>query len=245
MPQIRTPALVLHSFPYADTSRILRILTPEYGLRSVIAKGARRPRSRFGAILEPFTEGEAQVNLREGVELFTLTGFSLLRSRQGIGHDFAAFTGASLLAEVALRFGSEEANPTLYALLTTALDRLADGASPNDATTLQALWAIVSIMGYQPRMTSCVRCDAPIESMESTGFDARAGGAVCAICRPGGRLPGTIRDEIHSMTHEVDWSLTPSNPALHADLLEAFLALHLPTDRALRAFPLFRAQLRP
>ena len=245
MPPVRTPALVLHSFPYGDTSRILRILTPELGLRSVIAKGARRPRSRFGAILEPFTEGEAQFNLREGVELLTLSGFTLIRSRQGIGHNLAAFTGASLLAEVTLRFGTEEGSDVLYNLLGAALDRLAVAGLPGTATTLQALWGLISIMGYQPRMTSCVRCDVPIGPSESTGFDAQAGGAVCGHCRPGGRLPAAVRHEIDAMTQAVDWELMPSNPALHADLLEAFLALHLPTDRGLRAFPLFRAQLHP
>lgn len=245
MPPIRTPALVLHSFPYGETSRILRILTPEYGLRSVIAKGARRPRSRFGAILEPFTEGEAQFNLREGADLFTLTGFTLRRSRQGIGRDLAAFTGASLLAEVALRFGTEEENATLYDLLVAALDRLADPRIPSAATTLQALWTLVSLLGYQPQMTACVQCGRSIGDSENTGFDARAGGALCTTCRPGGRLPAIVRCEIDRMSETADWSVDPSSHALHADLLESFLSLHLAAERGLRAFPLFRAQLQP
>lgn len=243
MPVVRTRALVLHSFPYGDTSRILRMLTPDYGLRSLIAKGARRPGSRFGALLEPFSEGEAQFNLRDGADLFTLTGFSLLRSRQGIGHDLTAFAGASLLAEVALRFGTEEGNPDLYDLLIQSLDRLADPVISGGTTTIQALWALISNLGYQPEMTFCVRCGRPVEPHEPSSFHAAAGGIVCAGCSPGGRMPGGIRAEVAAMAAGLDWELTTSEPARHADLLGKFLLEHLASDRPLRSFPLFRAQL--
>lgn len=243
MPVVRTRALVLHSFPYGDTSRILRMLTPDYGLRSLIAKGARKPGSRFGALLEPFAEGEAQFNLREGGDLFTLTGFSLLRSRQGIGRNLVAFTGASLLAEVALRFGTEEANRDLYDLLIVAFDRLTDPAIPAAATTIQALWAIISDLGYQPQMNDCVRCGRPVDPRESTSFDPVAGGIVCGDCLPSGRLGGQMRQEIGAMTEAVAWNVPPTEEGRHADLLEKFLSQHLTSERGLRSFPLFREQL--
>lgn len=243
MPIVRTRALVLHGFPYGDTSRILRMLTPDYGLRSLIAKGARRPGSRFGALLEPFAEGEAQFNLRDGADLFTLTGFSLLRSRQGIGRDLTAFTGASLLAEVALRFGTEEANPELYDLLIQAVDRLADPGISGAATTIQALWALITNLGYQPQMNDCVRCGRLVDPEESTAFDPAAGGIVCGHCLPTGRLPARIRSEISEMTDTVAWNVRPTEEGRHADLLGKFLSEHLSSDRGLRSFPLFREQL--
>ena len=48
-------ALILQAYPYGETSRILKLLCESHGLRTVIAKGARRPKSRFGGLLEPFT----------------------------------------------------------------------------------------------------------------------------------------------------------------------------------------------
>lgn len=220
------------------------MLTPDFGLRSLIAKGARRPGSRFGALLEPFSEGEAQFNLREGSDLFTLTGFSLLRSRQGIGHDLTTFAGASLLSEVVLRFGTEEGNPDLYDLLIQALDRLADPAVAGGITTIHALWALISNLGYQPEMSGCVRCGRMVGHDEPVAFNAAAGGIVCAVCSPAARLPGTIRAEIAAMTEGAGWDeVTTSEPLRHADLLGRFLMEHLSSERGLRSFPLFRSQL--
>lgn len=246
MPLVRTPALILHGFPYGDTSRILRLLTPDHGVRSLLAKGAQRPKSRFGALLEPFTEGEALFNLREGRDLFTLTGFSLIRSRQSLGRDLAAFTGAALLAELALRSGTEEPNPALYHALKSAFDDLA--ARPDaDAggTALAHLWKIVAMLGFQPELEACIQCGRLLDPTESSRFDVAAGGSACLACRPTGRVIDAVtRGEVGSMV--TGGAVPPSrgNRGLHGALLRAFLAEHLSGDRPLRSLPLFLEQLR-
>ena len=58
---------------YLESSRILRFITREGGLQAVIAKGARRPRSRFGAALDLFAQGSAQILVKPGRDLQTLT----------------------------------------------------------------------------------------------------------------------------------------------------------------------------
>jgi DNA repair protein RecO (recombination protein O) len=245
LPLIETRALVLHAFPYGDSSKILRLLTPRYGLRSVIAKGAQRPKSRFGGVLEPFTEGEAQFNLREGRDLFTLSGFTLIRSRQGIGRDLAAFSGASLLAEIALRTGTEEAQPELYDSLVSTFDRLTEGQTAAAGTSLAAVWRTLSILGFQPEMESCVRCGRELGPDEPVRFDVEAGGSACRVCRPAGRLldPQTRR-EVLLMSTAGGHVEMPADHALHGRMLEAFLSTHLAADRPFRSLALFLGNLR-
>ncbi len=48
------PAFVLHSFPYKETSLILEIFSLNFGKISLIAKGAKRPLSKFRGILQSF-----------------------------------------------------------------------------------------------------------------------------------------------------------------------------------------------
>lgn len=240
MPPVKTRALILHGFAYGETSRILRLLTPEYGLRSVIAKGAQRPRSRFGAVLEPFTEGEAQFNIREGRDLFTLSGFALVRSRQGIGRDLAAFAGASLIAEIALRASTEEPFPALYHALVAAFDRLNESCAPQGGIALSALWQIISQLGFQPEMEACVRCGRTLPPEERVRFDVHRGGIACPRCAPQARPLDTLtRDEIsrmstgHVLEPRTGWA------RLHGALLRDFLMVHLTPDRPLRALPIF------
>ena len=67
MPLVTTPAIVLSSLRYSETSKIVRLATRAHGVQSAIAKGALRPRSRFGAALQLFSDGVAHLgfNLNE------------------------------------------------------------------------------------------------------------------------------------------------------------------------------------
>src|SRR3954468_4792668 len=98
MPPHTTEAVLLHAFDYLDSSRIIRLLTRELGLRSVLARGARRSTKRFGAALDLFVQGTAELEVKPGRDLDTLASFDLARTRAGLGQDLARFAGASALA---------------------------------------------------------------------------------------------------------------------------------------------------
>src|ERR687883_1333581 len=96
MPLLTTDAIVLHAFDYSETSRILRLATREAGVQSVLARGARRAKSRFGSALDLFAQGAAQLYLKEGRDLQTLSGFDVTRARPALADDLGRFAGASV-----------------------------------------------------------------------------------------------------------------------------------------------------
>src|SRR5687768_7487125 len=108
MTLISTDAIVLHMQDYLESSRIVRLATREHGVQSVLARGMRRPRSRFGSSLDLFASGVAQFTLKPGRELSNLSGFDVTRSRMALASDLDHFAGASALVELAMRFRSEE-----------------------------------------------------------------------------------------------------------------------------------------
>lgn len=246
MPLVRTRALILQAFPYGDTSKILRLYTLEHGLRSVIAKGAQRPKSRYGGLLEPFTEGEAMFYIREGRDLHTLSGFDLLRSRQSLGRDLAAFAGASLLSELALRFGTEDPHPDLYIAITRSLDRTA-AASPERmaGSVLSGVWEAIALLGYRPELAACVVCGRALSESEAVRFDVQAGGTACTGCRPAGRaVDPTTRAEVNRMVDGLDGEAPPTDPGLHRALLRVFLSTHLAAEQPLRSLEMFLQEVR-
>ena len=244
MPLATTRALVLQAFRYGDTSKILRLLTPDLGVRSVIAKGALRPRSRFGGVLEPFTEGDAQFFLKEGRDLHTLSGFDLVRSRQGIGRSLGAFAGASLIAEIVLRSATEEPHPLLFHTVSASLDALA--APGGDASVgLAGTWRVVSLLGYRPELDDCMGCGRTLSPQEPTRFDVQAGGVACTACRPAGRiLDPSTRAAVRRMAEGDAAGDVPGDLALHRALLRAFLGAHLSHDHPLRSLEVFGEELR-
>lgn len=202
MPVISVDAIILQTFAYGDTSRILRLLTETHGLQSAIARGARRPRSQYGGLLEPFSRGTATVYLKENRELQTLSAFDLSRSGQALGRDLMRFGGASLLAEIVLRTTREEPQPGLFSLVVDALDLL-EAAEPAtvEAVVLTQAWRLIACLGFAPELESCVRCSGPVPAGNAR-FDYAAGGVRCDDCAreaAGRSLPGQALDALRSM----------------------------------------------
>jgi len=200
-----------------------------------------RPKSRFGGVLEPFTEGRVQFHLQDGREMHTLSGFDLLRSRQSLGRNLVSFAGASLLAELALRFATTEADPELFHLLVRELDRL--GSVDEDAAAgvaLAAVWQLVARLGFEPRLDACAGCGRPIGRDEASRFDVEAGGVACTLCRPQGRMvDARSRYELARMCQGVPAVDAGSDWGLHRALLRAFVTAHLSAEHRLRSLDLF------
>lgn len=76
MTPIRTKAIVLRRTNYGEADRILQLLTPEHGKLSVIAKGARREKSKLAGGIELFAVCDVSIVPGKG-EMGTLTGARL------------------------------------------------------------------------------------------------------------------------------------------------------------------------
>lgn len=237
---LSTPAIVLHAFPYLESSRILRLATRDAGVQSVIAKGARRAKGAQRMTLDLFVEGTAQVYLKPGRDLHTLGGFDLSRTRPGLGVDLGRFTAANALGELMLRFVSEEAAPELYDTFAAALDAVAE-APPGTAVEagLRGAWQLVAALGHAPALEACAACLAPVDPTDDAPFSHGAGGVLCTRCaaeRGGRRLPAAARDALRRWLEGGPVSLDdPATGRAHQRLLREFLQQHLQDGRPFRA----------
>ncbi|MBA3580383.1 MAG: DNA repair protein RecO, partial [Gemmatimonadaceae bacterium] len=183
MTLVASDAVVLHSFDYLESSRILRLITRDAGVQSVLARGARQSRKRFGSSLDVFAQGVAEYTTRPGRDLNTLTSFDVSRSRPELVADISRFTGACVLAELALRFSSDEAHPGLFDAFVAGLDAIgcAD-ADQTVANTLAAAWHMVGELGFAPALDACANCHAALADESNASFSHIAGGALCDRC---------------------------------------------------------------
>lgn len=242
MPLVDTDAIVLHAFDYLETSRILRLATRDAGVQSVIAKGARRPKARHASAIDLFAEGSAQLSLKPGRDLHTLTGFDVTRVRVGLAAELARFSAASAIAELVLRFGNDEAQPELFTLLASVLDALAvTPAVDARRVALGGAWRLVAAFGFAPTMELCARDLAPIADDATIAFSHREGGVLCTSCARGTvgvrMLPLAARRAVASWLD--DGEPEPlDDPSLraHQRLLREFVHEHLTDGRPLRAW---------
>lgn len=241
MSLLQTDAVVLHVADYLESSRILRLATRDAGVQSVVARGARSSRKRFGSAVDLFAEGQVQIQLKQGRDLHALNSFDVTRARPALAMDLGRFTAASTIAECVLRLVHDESAPAVFTALCASLDRLADAPPADTASvTLGALWQLVGEVGYRPTIDHCVECHDPIDPASEARFHPVAGGSCCARCTrraPGGRvLPPEARDTLRQWLGGAQVSLNELAVRAHQRLLREFLFQHLPDNRPLKAF---------
>jgi DNA repair protein RecO (recombination protein O) len=242
MAPIVTEAIVLHAFDYLETSRILRLLTRDAGVQSVLARGARRSRKRFGSAMDLFAQGIAEIHFRPSRELQTLGALDVTRARGELGEDVGRFTAASMISEIVLRFPYEEAAAEIFDVVEECLDRIgaADSSRTLDAG-LGGAWRIIAHLGFTPALDVCANCHAPLDPVATVSFSHSAGGALCRRCgavAAGSRvLPPAARDAIRAwFIGDEAAPLSPAEARAHQRLLREFFQEHLGSDRELRAF---------
>jgi DNA repair protein RecO (recombination protein O) len=249
MSLVTTPAVVLQTYRYSETSKVVRLATRDLGVQSAIAKGALRPRSRFGAGLELLSEGVAQLYFRETRELHTLGAFDLVNLRRDLARDVGRFAGAAALAEVMVKMTPPAPLPLAYDTLTAALDALeAAPVERVDVTAMRALWRLVAVLGFEPSLTVCARDGAAIEPAgdEPVPFSVADGGVLCPRClqapsprQPPSRLPPhAYRDLLALNDARVELPLPvldPPHAAAHRRLVARFVRYHLAEAGSLSA----------
>ncbi len=245
MPLVITDAIVLHSLDYLETSRILRLATREAGVQSVLARSARTSKKRFGSALDLFAEGVAQIDIKPGRDLHTLSSFDVVRVRPALAADLGRFAAAAALSECAQRLITEEHAPAAFVILQEALDTLSVAENAGAiAAVVGALWRLMAELGIAPSLAHCASCHDPIGEPEGGGrsaFSHEAGGMLCQRCA---RLAPTARrlppEARQALAHWVDGTAvelgSTAEGRAHQRLVREFLRQHLLDLATVRAW---------
>ena len=248
MPPVSTPAIILATIRYGETSKIARLATRDLGVQSAIAKGALRPKSRFGAALHLLSEGTATLHLARSGDLHTLTQYDSRAVRVGLAESMDRYATATLLSELMLRFAPASRHPESYDLFRDALAVLeAAPAVAVEPLALRALWRLVAVLGFGPELVSCARDGAPVDPARSACFSPQDGGMLCARCdrdTVGAQLQPADRADLAAFLDaeaEVP-SLDERHLAAHRRLLERYIRYHLAEGAALPALAFWAAR---
>jgi DNA repair protein RecO (recombination protein O) len=188
--------IVLRNLRHGETSRIATLLTPELGKIGVIAKGARDPKSPFGASLEFLSHSSFMVYHRPGRDLHFLRSGALEREFRGLLQDGDRFVLASAFAEFLERvLQGEEPAAELFGFALRGLEVLESAPRPALPELFRGMQLrVASILGYAPRLEQCLRCGRAVGDADAGGsreiwtFLPAEGGVLCPEC--GAREPG-------------------------------------------------------
>jgi DNA repair protein RecO (recombination protein O) len=182
--KFKTEAVVLRSIRYGEADRVLHLYSSTRGRIGAIAKGSRRPRSRFGGRLEPFFRLDLVLHEGRG-ELATVTSAATLDGYPRLRESGPALDAAGRGCDAVLRlFDAAESNPAAYNVLCRYLALLDGQGSPEPGlgTALAFRLKLTLAAGFVPELASCARC-GEVDGL--VGFSGAAGGVVCGACEGG------------------------------------------------------------
>lgn len=193
-----TRAVVAHTLRMSDSSKLVTLVTERFGLVSLMAKGARRPRSKFGAALEPVTLIDCRYWHKDTREIQTISDVDIEDAYDGLKEDIRMLATASCMVEVSRSLTPPE-DPTAggFKLLTASLADLA-GDDPRAAD--KHLWRFMlrqlAVSGYEPVLDRCIACGSPTRGKRAF-LSFADGGVLCSCTEPGDRFgftasPGTL-----------------------------------------------------
>ncbi len=147
----RTEALVLRTLDYRETSRIATLFTRAQGKIGVLAKGARQPKSRFGATLQPMACIQAVYYYRPTRNLQLLSESSHAERFPRIAADLERITiGLRIMELVNALLQDEEPNPSVFNLCVTCM-RALDSSEAFFANVLPFFQLhLATLLGFAP-----------------------------------------------------------------------------------------------
>jgi DNA repair protein RecO (recombination protein O) len=177
----KTEALILTAMRFRETSLINSALTRHDGKIKLVARGARRPRSKFCGALEPFCLDTVIFYKKEDRDLYTLSDAVVIEPFDGIRRSVRKSHGALVVCELLDRTQpAGEGDERIFGLALSCLHALNNGGEPDTRHVLYGfLLRSLALLGVKPSLETCVRCHGPIPPPQKYNFSVGAGGLVC------------------------------------------------------------------
>jgi DNA repair protein RecO (recombination protein O) len=227
-------ALVLRKTKLGEADLILTLLAADGSQVRAVAKGARKPKSRFGARVEPYTV--LDMLLHTGRSLEVIAEAQTVRSHDGLRADFDRTMHAAVVVDLLDKASVEgQTDERLFGLALATLDALEEAPLDELLVVTDAfLIKAMAMMGYRPQLLQCVDCGA-----EASGglFSLEQGGILCEGC-------ADLRPAVLPLSPQVRNALSALLSAKMADvasfgiplvlarecftLLRAFVGFHVP-----------------
>lgn len=97
---VTTPAIVLKTVDFQESSKIVTVLTPGHGKMGVMVRGCRKPKSKFAGMFETASVLELVVYIKSSRTVQNISEASYLQKNWNIRNDFAKLAIAMATMEM-------------------------------------------------------------------------------------------------------------------------------------------------
>ena len=173
---IDVEGIIINVKNYGDTSKIIDILTKEYGVIGVIAKGCKSIKSNLRSVTDKLTYATFTIYFKKD-KLSILSEASVINNFSNIKKDIEKISYASFLIDLTNQVYKQCEDNNLYDLLISSLIKINDNFNPLIITNILEL-KYLEYLGVMPNLNGCSICGS--KSVVTLSSDK--GGYLCSKC---------------------------------------------------------------
>lgn len=243
MRQSLQASYILHSRPYRNTSKLLDIFSREQGRRVLVARGARKEKSRLQGHLQPFVP--LLLSWQGGGEVQTLTGAEPAKQVGAINS--RQLLSAFYLNELLLRLlAKADPHPALYDAYAATLQNLSEISSQEEVHLRMFECFLLQELGYGLVLDHDVASGEVLQAEQRYCYQPEYGPVKMTdhACESGLPIQGATLLALHQADlklHQTDGDRNIQLLREAKQLLRMSLARHL-GNRPLKSRELYRQQ---
>ena len=174
---VKTEGIILGETNYSESSKILKVLTKDFGMISIMSKGCRNIKSKLRSVSTIFTYGDFYLYYKEqGISV--LTGVDIKNTFLSLQSDIEKISYASFLLDLTEQVLRHTENDEIYPLLIATLEKMNEGYNTHALTNILEL-KYLNFLGIRPVLDCCSICG---NQTEIVTMDASSGGYLCKNC---------------------------------------------------------------
>ncbi len=173
----KVEGIIVSETPYGDTSKVINVLTKEYGIIGIMCKGVQSLKSRLRALTMKFTYGFFYIYYKEN-KLSILKDVDIIDDLKLLKNDIILISYLNYLTELTLQVFKQSGDASIYNLYIATLKKMNDQMNPLILTNILEC-KYLPFLGVGLSLDACAICG------RKTGIvtiDADAGGYVCQNC---------------------------------------------------------------
>ena len=172
----KVEGIVISETNYSESSKILNILTKEFGKIGVISKGCRKTKSKLRSVSSKFVYGYFHIYYKED-GLSTLIDVDLINGLKNIRSDIEKITYLSYICELVDQV-SKQTDENLFDLLSSSILSIEENIDAEIINNILEI-KLLDVLGIMPSLDGCSICGND-DNIVTINVDD--GGYVCSNC---------------------------------------------------------------
>lgn len=193
--------IIVSEIDYKESSKIINILTKEYGIIGLIAKGTKKINNPLSSVTSKLTYGYFHIKYREN-GLSTLMEVDVINKFKNIKKDINLMSYSLYLLELSSSVYKHSDSIEIYKFLIDSLIKIEEGYDYQVISNIFEL-KMLEYLGIKPIIDECVNCGNKSDIVTISSYK---GGYLCKNCARGEVIVNIKTIKLLRMFYYVDVS---------------------------------------